>query len=75
MSGSRRMHGNSTVPSQLQIFYQIGRNNADLDIQFLEFVKDGLTREELEINIQRRPEVWGRWKGFLDKLPTKKDQP
>jgi hypothetical protein len=37
---------------------------------FLTFVEDGLTREELEKNIRRRPHLWRRWENWLDKLPS-----
>ena len=38
---------------------------------FLAFVRDGMTREELQKNIDRRPQLWGRFAIWLDKLPTK----
>lgn len=58
-----------TVPTQLQLFYQAERNIAGGNETFLELVKDGLTRGELARNIERRPELWGRFAGFLKALP------
>lgn len=56
--------------NQAQMFYQASRNNADLDLTFLALVEDGLTREELQTNIDRRPALWGRWNSWLDELPA-----
>ena len=56
-------------PTQAQMFYAADRRASELNQQFLEFVKEGLTRAELARNIQRRPALWGRWEGWLDKLP------
>lgn len=39
---------------------------------FLDMVRDGLTREELAANIRRRPQLWDRWSGWLDKLPSER---
>lgn len=55
--------------SQQQMFYQASRANAELNIQFLQFVREGLTREELQRNIDRRPALWGRWRSWLSSLP------
>lgn len=57
------------METQLQIFYEESHNLAEVQIQFLEFVKDGLTRQELQRNIDRRPELWGRFSNWLEKLP------
>jgi|TARA_R110000851_G_scaffold282582_2_gene436101 hypothetical protein len=60
------------VMNQNQMFYQASRDNAELDTTFLELVEGGMTREELQANIDRRPALWGRWSSWLDKLPTSK---
>lgn len=57
-------------PSQVQLFYQAHRNIAGGNEVFLHLLRDGLTREELGRNIQRRPSLWGRFAGFMDTLPT-----
>ena len=36
---------------------------------FLEFVKEGMTRSELQKNIDRRPQLWSRFSNWLDVLP------
>jgi len=54
---------------QKQMFYAAHRKIADTNILFLEMVKDGLTRAELEAAIAKRPELWERFAGFLPKLP------
>ncbi len=59
------------MPTQEQRYYQAERRSARLNLAFLELVRDGLTREELQRNIARRPTLWGRFEGFLDKLPSR----
>lgn len=61
-----------TRPTQVQMFYAAARHNAELDRTFLELAGD-MTREELQTNIDRRPALWGRWSGWLDKLPSAHD--
>ncbi|MEB8474024.1 MULTISPECIES: hypothetical protein [Acidithiobacillus] len=53
---------------------QASRRDATINNLFLEFVDDGLTREELQENIKRRPQVWGRFARFLEQLPSKYDK-
>ena len=55
--------------TQYQHFYAAQRRIADANNAFLFLVEHGLTSKELEQNIQRRPEVWSRFKNWLDKLP------
>jgi len=57
------------MKSQLQMFYEEQRKIADANLTFLELVEDGLTRQELQRNIERRPELWARFSNWLDKLP------
>jgi len=59
------------MPTQEQMFYQAHRQLADTNLLFLELVKDGLTREELQRNIERRPSLWERYSNWLEKLPSK----
>ena len=55
--------------TQLQLFYEAQTKAHELNETFLELVRDGLTRKELQQNIDKRPELWGRFKNWLDKLP------
>ncbi len=57
--------------TQLQMFYAAHRQVAETNNAFLELVKEGLTREELEINIERRPALWQRFDNWLPVLPSK----
>lgn len=57
------------MKSQLQILYEEQRKIADANLTFLELVDEGMTRQELQRNIERRPELWGRFSNWLDKLP------
>lgn len=55
---------------QMQMFYTEQRKLGDRNIQFLEMVKDGLTREELRALIDKRPEHYTMYENWLDKLPS-----
>jgi hypothetical protein len=52
------------------MFYRAQRNIAEVNETFLQLVKDGMTREDLKRNIERRPELWSRFESWLDKLPS-----
>lgn len=58
------------MPTQEQMFYQAHRQIADANETFLELVKDGMTREELQRNIERRPALWSRYANWLEVLPS-----
>lgn len=58
-----------TKPTQMQMYYQAERQAAEVNLTFLELVADGLTREELARNIERRPALWSRFANWLPKLP------
>jgi hypothetical protein len=53
----------------MRLFYQEHKNIARGNGTFLELVREGLTREELAVCIQRNPSLWGRFAGFLKTLP------
>lgn len=57
-------------PTQRQMFYTEQRKLGDRNIQFLEMVKDGLTREELQALINKRPAHYSIYQHWLDKLPS-----
>ena len=57
--------------TQQQMFYQEQRKIAEANETFLELFNDGMTREELARNIERRPSLWGRYANWLDILPSK----
>jgi hypothetical protein len=62
------------MPTQAQMFYGASRSAADRDSTFMELVNhptNPLTREDLLANIERRPNLWSRYSGFLDKLPSR----
>ena len=56
--------------TQLQMFYAAHRRIAEANETFLELVKEGLTREELARNIERRPALWQRFEHWLPVLPS-----
>ena len=62
-------------PTQEQMFYQEQRKIADVDATFLELFDDGLTREELARNIERRPSLWSRFSNWLEVLPCSDAKP
>lgn len=55
--------------TQLQMFYEEQRKIADADHLFMELVRDGLTRAELQAAINRRPALWERYENWLPVLP------
>lgn len=59
------------APTQMQLCYAAQRQVADVNSNFMWLVKNGLTREDLARNIERRPSLWKRFEGFLDKLPSR----
>lgn len=65
------------MPTQAQMFYAATRAASERDMTFLELVNhptNPLTREDLQRNIERRPGLWSRYAGFLDKLPSRTAQ-
>ena len=62
------------MTKEQQLADQAKHRDATINNLFLEFVEDGLTREELQENIKRRPQVWDRFASFLEQLPSKHDR-
>ena len=60
--------------NQLQMYYAAEAKSARLNQAFLEMVEDGMTSEELQSLIDRRPNVYGRFSGWLDKLPMQGEE-
>lgn len=62
--------------TQAQQFTLAHRKIADLNNAFMEMVnckENPMTREDLEALIAKRPHVYGRFAGFLDKLPAREE--
>jgi len=55
--------------TQKQMFYKACQNISDLNKTFLEIVEGGLTKQELQHNIEKNPNTWSRFSHWLDKLP------
>lgn len=62
------------MKTQIQIYLEAQRKIADTNNTFLQFVEEGMTRNELENLIKRRPSLWGRFEHWLDKLPSSTNQ-
>lgn len=65
------------MPTQAQMFYAATRAASERDTTFLELVNhptNPMTREDLQRNIERRPSLWSRYSGFLNKLPSRSTQ-
>jgi hypothetical protein len=56
--------------TQEQHFWRAHRNISDGNEMFLNMVKDGMTKKELEILIEKRPNMYSRFKNWLEKLPN-----
>lgn len=62
------------MKTQLQHYHEAARQVADANQTFLELVNsptNPLTREDLAAAIDRRPALWGRFSGWLERLPTR----
>ena len=56
--------------TQEEHFWKSHRRNADINNHFMELVRtNNITANELEALIARRPEIWGRFANWIDKLP------
>lgn len=62
------MPRNRYQKTQYQMFYEEQRKIADADHLFMELVRDGLTRAELQAAINRRPVLWERYENWLPML-------
>lgn len=58
------------MKTQLQIYEQERQKIAESNELFLEFVEEGMTREQLAKLIKHRPLLWGRFASWLNTLPT-----
>lgn len=58
------------MKTQKQMFYEENRRLSETNQLFMDMVAEGMTREQLQRNIARRPALWGRWADWLDKLPS-----
>jgi hypothetical protein len=61
----------TTAATQVQMYYAAERRAGEVNETFLELVKDGLTREELARNIERRPSLWRRFEHWVPHLPSR----
>ena len=52
------------------MYYKAHTQSADLNKIFLSIVEQGLTKEELQQNIDKDPNLWNRYRDWLDKLPN-----
>ncbi len=55
--------------NQIQMYYAAVRRDGELNELFLELVRDGMARDELQKLIDKRPERYGRFSGWLERLP------
>lgn len=58
-------------PTQEQMYYQASRKVGELNQEFMWLAQNGMTREDLQRNIERRPSLWSRFSGFLATLPSR----
>jgi hypothetical protein len=58
--------------TQKQMFYQEQKKLGEVNEVFLHLVRDGMIKEELARNIERRPSLWCRFAGFMSTLPSAK---
>lgn len=61
-------------PSQSQMCYDAGDRVARMNETFLDLVKSGMTRGELQACIKKRPSLWSRFEHWLPKLPEQRPE-
>jgi hypothetical protein len=59
-----------SAAARASMYYDAVRRAGEVNIAFLELVKDGMTREELIKNIERRRSLWGRFEQWVPMLPS-----
>jgi len=62
------------MATQAQLFEEARRRLAETNATFMELVNhptNPLTKEDLAAGIARRPALWSRYAGFMDRLPTR----
>jgi hypothetical protein len=56
--------------TQADMYYNAVRNLCERDETFMELICGGLTRQELAVNIERRPSLWSRYARYFRTLPS-----
>ena len=56
--------------TQMQHFYAAAENARKRNETFLLLVREGLTKSELEHLIKKRPSLYSRFSGWIEKLPA-----
>lgn len=59
------------VKTQEQMFYESHKKLADVNNEFMWLVQNGITREDLQTNIEKRPALWSRFASFVNTLPSR----
>lgn len=62
------------TPGQAQMYYASVERSAAADKTFLTLVQSGMTKRDLQLNIERRPSLWGRYSNWLNKLPEQRPE-
>jgi hypothetical protein len=60
----------TSAADQVRMFYEAVEQAGEVNLTFLDLVKEGMTREELARNIERRPALWQRFQNWLPLLPS-----
>lgn len=58
------------MKTQMNHYWEAHRKASDLNAAFLDMVSDGMTRKELQVLVELRPSVYGRFENWLEKLPN-----
>lgn len=61
----------STRPAQIQTLYSNGRGAVALNSDLMFLAKNGVTREELQQNIESFPSLWSRFSCYVSDLPSR----
>ena len=64
----KTVNKSKSLDSQYAIYWREHRRIADANECFMWLVLGGMTKHELELNINKRPALWSRYSNWLDKL-------
>ena len=76
--GEEALHRSKTMKSQMEMWREAERRSGALNRVFMELVhhpSNPLTNEDLQNLIKMRPEVYGRFSGYIGKLADKGSAP
>lgn len=63
------LNKNAEHLQQNEIFREEFQKDSSADFLFMNLIRAGLTRRELQTRISKSPKKWGKYSVWLDRLP------